>query len=72
LHQNQSGEVHISEVAYTVGTTSNATARQTPLVWTIDHVVCGGGAMHSTRAVLLSGDMPYPQIGGASRRGGDL
>lgn len=32
MHQNASGEVHLSETAYTVGTDANASARQTPLV----------------------------------------
>ena len=51
MHQNGDGAVTISDVAYTVGTTQNASARQTPLVWAIDHVVCGGAdARHKALA----------------------
>ena len=33
LHQNASGEVRESDIAYTIGTTSNASGRNTPMVY---------------------------------------
>lgn len=69
MHQNGDGAVTISDVAYTVGTTQNASARQTPLVWAIDHVVCGG-QMHGTRPLLLRRSLPNDESGRNSRCGG--
>ena len=46
MHQNGSGEIQISETAYTVGTTANASARQTPLIF--DARGNGGGAVCPT------------------------
>lgn len=33
IHQNASGEVRVSDVAYTIGTNSNASGRNTPMVY---------------------------------------
>ena len=40
VHQSQSGEVNISETAYTLATTSNASSRNAPLVAHVNHTDC--------------------------------
>lgn len=33
VHQNASGEIHVSDVVYTIGTNSNASGRNTPIIF---------------------------------------
>ena len=56
VHQNQSGDVNISDTAYTLATSSNASARNAPLVAhpTISGTLCASGAGLSRPAGMAS------------------
>ena len=63
IHQNQSGEIQMSDVAYTIGTTANASARQTPLVLVLNDQ--GGAVMnvsYDSVGTLRAQDHGHPPL----------
>jgi DNA (cytosine-5)-methyltransferase 1 len=72
VHQNQAGEVSVSETAYTLATTSNASSRNAPLVAHLPAADRGAPAL-SAAGITSKGDgdcFLIPECHGTLSRGG--